>query len=382
MNDLPEKKAPLIGSTDAPTTALVAEVPPRNPAGIIALGVVVLLLVLVLVYALSDRMTPTSSRGIASAHVAQIAPRVSGEVIEVLVDDDAVVQAGDALFTLDARPFELAVRQAEASLATATQGVDASSASLVAAQAAVTQARTNLDTVRADADRTFRLEDRGIAAKAQAEAARAKVNDAEARLQTAVANLASARAQLGPKGADNPAILAAAAQLERAQYDLASTTVRAPHYGVVTNVTLTSGQFIGAGNPAMTFIDAAAAWITVDLRENQLQAVEPGDPVHLLFDAVPGKIFEGRVQSVAWGINPGRSAQGGLVVNQPSNRWFEPARRIPVRIELNGGIEARPPQVRVGGKVHAVVFTAGTGNPIALIARGLQWARSWTSYLH
>ncbi|MDN5786175.1 HlyD family secretion protein [Pseudorhodobacter sp.] len=355
---------------------------PRNPAKRVALGVVVLLLALTLLYALSDRMAPSSSRGIVSAHVAQIAPRVSGEVTEVMVEDDAVVQAGDALFTLDARPFELAQRQAEASLATATQGVNASSASLVAAQAAVTQARSSLDTVRSDADRTARLEERGIVAKAQGEAARAKVSDAEARLQSAEANLAAARAQLGPDGAENPAILAAEAQLERAQYDLASTTIRAPHYGVVTNVTLSAGQFIGAGNPALTFIDADAAWVTIDLRENQLQDVAAGDPVHLLFDAVPGQIFDGRVQSIAWGINPGRSVQGGLIVNQPSNRWFEPARRIPVRVELTGGMEAWPRQVRVGGKVHAVVFADGTGNPIALVARGLQRLRSWTSFLH
>lgn len=380
--------------TDRPEADLTTEIaivevppvidtdPPRNPAKAIALGVIVMLGVFTVLYALSDLMAPSSSRGIASAHVAQIAPRVSGEVITVLVADDAVVQAGDPLFTLDARPFELAVRQAEASLATATQGVSASSASLVAAQAAVTQARTNLDTVQSEAARTLRLEERGIAATAQADTARAKVADAEARLQSAEANLAAARAQLGPDGADNPAILAAEAQLERAQYDLASTTVRAPHYGVVTNVTLSSGQFIGAGNPAMTFIDAEAAWITVDLRENQLQDLAVGDPAHLLFDAVPGKIFTGHVQSIAWGINPGRSAQGGLVVNQPSNRWFEPARQIPVRIELDGGIAARPPQVRVGGKVHAVIFTSGMNNPIAWGARGLQRLRSWASFLH
>ncbi len=358
------------------------EGPPSVPAGRIAIGVVVLLLVLTVLYALSDQMAPNSSRGIVSAHVAQIAPRVSGEVIDVLVEDDAVVQAGDALFTLDSRPFELAVRQAEASLATATQGVNASSASLVAAQAAVTQARTSLDTIRADAERTARLEERGIASTAQGDASRAKVNDAEARLQSAEANFEAARTQLGSAGADNPSILAAAAALERAQYDLASTTVRAPHYGVVTNVTLSSGQFIGAGNPAMTFIDAEAAWITVDLRENQLQRVEKGDPVHLLFDAVPGRIFDGRVQSIAWGINPGRSVQGGLVMNQPSSRWFEPARRIPVRVEILTERADWPPQVRVGGKVNAVVFTSGTGNPIALLARGVQRVQSWVSYLH
>lgn len=354
----------------------------KNPAPKVAIVVVLLLLAMVVVYALTDRMAPSSSRGIVSAHVVQIAARVAGEVTQVLVQDDAVVQAGDPLFVLDTRPFDLALAQAEANLTSATQGVDASSASLLAAQAAVTQARTALETTRADADRTFRLEQRGIAAAAKGDAARGQVADAEAQLATAEANLESARRQLGPEGADNPTILAAAAQLERAQYDLASTTVRAPHFGVVTNVLLSEGQFLGAGNPALTFIDAVAAWVTVDLRENQLQRVEAGDPVRLLFDAVPGQIFEGRVQSIAWGINPGRDNQGGLVVNQSTNRWFEPARRIPVRVELSDGMEGWPRQVRVGGKVHAVVLASGTGNPVAWLARGLQRVRSFTSYLH
>ncbi|MEO6169789.1 MAG: HlyD family secretion protein [Lysobacter sp.] len=356
--------------------------PPKNPAKAIAIGVVLLLMVIATLYALSDRLAPASSRGIVSANVVQIAPRVSGEVTQVMVADDAVVEAGAPLFSLDARPFELATRQAEASLATACQNINASVASLVAAQAAVTQARTQLDTARTDAERVRQLEKSGYVSASQADAKRAEAANAAAGLSTARANLESANAQLGPKGLNNPAILAAQAKLEITQYDLASTVVRAPHYGVVTNVTLSPGQFIAAGNPAMTFIDANAAWITVDLRENQLQNVKPGDPAHLLFDALPGTIFEGRVQSIAWGINPGRAVQGGLVANQASNRWFEPARRIPVRIELSGGMQAWPRNVRVGGKVDAVIFAGGTGNPIALLARGVQRVKSWVSYLY
>ncbi len=354
----------------------------KNPAPKIAIFVVVLLLILVVLYALSDRLTPSSSRGIVSAHVVQIAPRVSGEVTQVHVEDDAVVQAGDPLFSIDTRPFELAVQQAEANLTATTQSINASGVALVAAQAAVTQARTALDTTEAQTDRVLGLEARGIAAKAQGDTARGELADAQARLATAEANLESARTQLGPRGKDNPTIMAAQAQLERAQYDLASTTVRAPHYGVVTNVLLSDGQFVGAGNPALTFIDADAAWVTVDLRENQLQHVKAGDPVGLLFDAAPGHIYEGRVQSIAWGINPGRSVQGGLVVNQPSNRWFEPARSIPVRVELIGGMDAWPRAVRVGGKVDAVVYTGGGGNPIAWLAAGLQRIDAIFSYLH
>ncbi len=356
--------------------------PAKNPAAKIAAAVAVVLLGMVVLYAMADRMAPSSSRGIVSAHVVQIAPRVSGEVTQVHVEDDAVVQAGDPLFSLNPRPFELAVQQATANLTATTQSIDASGASLVAAQAAVTQALMGLETTRGQAERVFGLETRGVAAKAQGDAARGQVADAEARLATAEANLESARTQLGPRGADNPSILSAQAQLERAQYDLASTTVRAPHYGVVTNMLLSDGQFVGAGNPALTFIDADAVWVTVDLRENQLQNVDSGDSVGLLFDAVPGQIFEGRVQSIAWGINPGRNMQGGLVVNQPSNRWFEPARTIPVRVELIGGMAAWPLRARVGGKVDAVVYASGTGNPIAWIAGGIQRIKSITSYLH
>lgn len=353
-----------------------------NSAKAITLGAVLVLVVMVVVYAASDRLAPSTSRGFVAAHVAQIAPRVSGQIVEVLVADDAIVQAGEPLFSIDSRPFELVLRQAEANLANTMQGIDASAASLVAAQATVTQARTNLDATRADTNRILRLEKRSLVSTAEADSARAKLADAEARLNTAVANLESARAQLGSVGADNPSILAAQAQLESAQYDLASTVVRAPHFGVVTNVTLAKGQFIGAGNPALTFIDAQAAWITIDLRENQLQKLKPGNSVRVLFDAVPGKIFEGHVQSIAWGIDPGRQAKDGLVANQSNNRWFEPARRIPVRVELEGGMDEWPQQVRVGGKVQAVVFTGSRINPVALIVRASQRVRSWASYLY
>lgn len=377
-----ESQQEVIAETLVPPEGDPAPVPAKNPAAKIAAVVVVVLLGLVVLYAMADRMAPSSSRGVVSAHVVQIAPRVSGEVTQVHVEDDAVVQAGDPLFSLNPRPFELAVQQATANLTATTQSIDASGASLVAAQAAVTQARMGLETTSAQAERVFGLEERGVAAKAQGDAARGQVADAEARLATAEANLESARTQLGPRGADNPSILAAQAQLERAQYDLASTTVRAPHYGVVTNMLLSEGQFVGAGNPALTFIDADAVWVTVDLRENQLQNVDAGDAVGLLFDAVPGQIFEGRVQSIAWGINPGRNVQGGLVVNQPSNRWFEPARTIPVRVELIGGMAAWPLHARVGGKVNAVVYASGTSNPIAWIVGGIQRFNSITSYLH
>ena len=347
--------------------------------GLFALLLVGLLLTLMVLF---DRIAPGSSRGTVTANVVQIAPRVSGRVTEILVQDNAVVKEGAPLFALDSRPFELAVDTARVRLEQAGQGAQASSAQLAAAQAQVAQARAAADQARDTATRSRQLQERGIVAKARAEADAQNLAQAEAAVAAAEASAESVRRQMGETEADNTQVRAAELALEQAEYDLLSTTVRAPRFGVVTNLHLAPGQFIGAGNPALTFIDADAVWVTVDLRENQLINVKPGDPATLTFDALPGRIFRGQVESRAWGINPGRNEAGGLPVNTPVTQWFEPARKLPVRVVLDGGMEAWPREARMGGKVGVVIHTRGLGHPVSLAARGWQQVQAWLSVLY
>jgi multidrug resistance efflux pump len=335
-----------------------------NPAKKIAALLVVVLAVFVSWYAVSDRLAPYSSRGTVSAYVAQIAPRVAGQVTEVFVEDNTIVDQDEPLFQLDRRPFELAVRQAEVGLAQAVQATDASAAAIASSQARVSQARASLENARTAANRTASLFERGVVAQAEAD-------------------LQSALLQLGKDGgASNPQIMAAQLQLEQAQLNLLYSTVTAPTRGVVTNLQLAIGQFAAAGSPVMTFFDSRGAWITADLRENQIGNIEPGDEVEILFDAMPGQTFRGRVHSIAWGIDPGRTSAGGLMQNRPENQWFEPARRMPVHIELEGGMQAWPLTVKAGAKVSVVVYAGGTGTPISGVASTLLKIQSWLSYLY
>jgi multidrug resistance efflux pump len=91
--------------------------PGRNGARFVALCVFALLALLVVWYAAADRWTPYSGTGAVAGYVAQVAPRVSGPVTEVLVEDNSRVEAGAPLFRIDPTLFEFAVRQAEAELA-------------------------------------------------------------------------------------------------------------------------------------------------------------------------------------------------------------------------------------------------------------------------
>ncbi len=111
----------------------------------------------------------------------------------------------------------------------------------------------------------------------------------------------------------------------------------------------------------------------------QYRAGQQGGPA---FRCLAGADFTGTVHSVGWGIDTGRTASSGLVQNEPETRWFEPARRFPVRIELDRALSEWPRTVRVGAKATVVVYAAGESNPSAWIAMALHRAQSLLSYLY
>ncbi|MCO6416547.1 HlyD family secretion protein [Siccirubricoccus sp. KC 17139] len=363
-----------------PSQAAVA--PRRDGGRLAAVCIAALLALLVAWYAAADRWTPYSGTGAVAGYVAQVAPRVSGPVTEVLVEDNSRVEAGAPLFQIDPTLYEFAVRQAEAELAQTLQATNAGSAGIAAAEAQVAQAQANLQNVRASSSRTLQLVERGVYAQARGDDARGDLRTAEAQLRAAEAQRDQAVRQLGSADADNPQVVAATAKLQRARADLINTTVTATTDALVTNLTLSVGQYATAGQPALTTIDTRGGWIVADFRENQLRNLDPGDPVEIAFDVAPGHISTGKVQSIAWGIDAGRRSAGGLAQPDSSTRWFEPARRIPVRIELMPD-EAVPPKLRIGGKVWVAVNAAGDDSGVLwLIAQGLMRASSLISWLY
>ncbi|MDO5656869.1 MAG: HlyD family secretion protein [Paracoccus sp. (in: a-proteobacteria)] len=377
--------APEMLQAQAPLPAQAEDLPPEPaPAAGSAVGLAAIIaaiaLGLVAWSAISDRYAPSTSRATVSAQVIQIAPRVAGRVTEVLVTDNAIVEPGAALFHIDSRPYELAVSNAQARLREAGQGVSASTAQIEAAQAQVAQARVNVDRLRADADRLGRLAERGTVPRVQADQATSQLEAAEASLATTIAQAEAAQRQLGD-AEHNPQLDSARLGLEQAEYDLASTTVMAPGRGVVTNLHLAVGQFVGTGSPALTYIDSQDVWITAELRENQLRGVKPGDRVEISFDAAPGRIFPGTVGSIGWGIAAGPSQAGGLPVNAAPSQWFEPARRMPVRVDFDMREVYQQSPVRVGGQADLVIYPEQSGL-VGTIASGLLRLRSWLSYLH
>ena len=76
-----------------------------------------LLFALVFVYFLAaDLWMPLTPQSRVMHPVVRVAPQVSGQVVSVPVTDNQHVQAGEVLFRIDPRPYELAVQQAQLAL--------------------------------------------------------------------------------------------------------------------------------------------------------------------------------------------------------------------------------------------------------------------------
>jgi multidrug resistance efflux pump len=250
------------------------------------------------------------------AEVIGVAPDVSGLVAEVLVRDNQPVHRGDALFRLDRARFVLALAQAKAVVESNTAG---------------------WRHAQADNQRYRQLSD--LAASPQ-------------RQEQAAADAAMAEAELHQ----------AEANRDLAALNLDRTEIRAPADGIVTNLHLQPGDYVGAGAAVIALVDSASLHVDGYFEETKLAHIHPGDPVriHLMGD---DRLVRGHVESLAGGIvDRERSDGSGQLANvNPTFSWVRLAQRVPVRI----AVDTVPEGLRViPGRTATVAVAAEASHKI------------------
>ena len=317
--------------------------------------------VLMIWYLIADRITPYTSQGRIHALVVPIASEVSGTVTNVEVADNQFVSAGEVLFRIEPDRYQFAVETAQANVQSARQATGVSTANIDAALASLESARANLVRSEQDATRLARIrdEDPGAVSVRRLELAQATLSISQAQVRAAEANLEKARQDLGAEGDDNARIVEAQAALEQAEINLLRTQVVAPDDGLVTGVRVDRGNFAAAGAPQMTFIATHRIWVQADFTENNLGNIKPGDPVEIVFDALPGRVVSGRIRSTGFGVALGLPPLGSLPTIENDRQWLRDAQRFPavVDFELEGPRDQLA--MRVGSQGSVVVYTGG-----------------------
>jgi multidrug resistance efflux pump len=380
-----ESPSPAAESGDAP--AVEESQPakkPRDAVRSITLGLLIALALMFIYHVASDRVTPYTAQSNIEVFLVQIAPRVTGQVIEVGAQDNQRVTRGQVLYRIDPEPFLIAARAAEANLALAAQGVTVSTAEVRAMQATLAKQKTDLAATEVLGGIVFGLTKERALSESDSIKAQAEIDKAKADVARGEAELERARRKLGPAGEDNPQMQQARVALDQARLDLQYTTVVAPADGVITNLRLSVGQFVSRGQPGLSFIAADNVWLTAYLRENQLRDVVPGNEVRVAFDFQPGRVFTGRVESVGWGITKGGEAPAGNLPQVQSDRgWVRDPQRFPVRISLvrePDGVHQDLP-LRNGAQANVLILT----NPDSWLnpfGRALLRIVSWLRYIY
>jgi len=350
--------------------------------GLVVAGLIVFSL---LWYLLADRYTPYTDQARVQGYVVGVAPQVSGIVREIWVKNNQPVEEGDRLFRIDPLQYEIALARARSDLENTRRQVDAGDAAVEAARANLSSAQANLEKSEKDTYRLERLreEDPGTISTRRLEVSRATLDQAKAGVAAAKSGIQQAIEQKGGDGEKNTLLQVAQTAVEKAELDLARTVVKVSSRGVITDLRADVGLYAGAGSPVMTLVALSDVWVRAEYTENNLGRIKTGSPVEILFDVIPGQVFQGEISSIGLGVSTGQApAPGTLPTIDNSRDWLRQAQRFPVNVQFDMAQDIEHlRQLRVGGQASVIAYGEGAGL-LGWLGKIYIRLMSWFSYAY
>jgi membrane fusion protein, multidrug efflux system len=303
-----------------------------------------------------------------------ISTDVSGIVQEVGVAENQQVLAGQVLYRLDPRQFQIALDNAKANLAQTELTIESMKRDYrrMLSDIDTEQARVELDQVTVD---------RYTALLKSDAVTKANYDQARFGLQADKSKVASlkqqADVQLAKLGGDpdipvaqHPQYLQAKAQVDEAQRQLDDTVVKAPFAGIVTSVpSIAPGKYLQASTTAFYLVATDYVWINSNPKETELTYIRPGQPVTVSVDTYPDQQWHGTVES----ISPAAAQEFQLLPAQnTSGNWVKVVQRIPLRVRVDTSDHSQPP-LRAGMSAEVDVDTGHARGLPHVLAALLGW---------
>lgn len=264
---------------------------------------------------------PYSERGRQYFISTPIIPAVSGIVTEVPVKGNQQLKTGDLLFKIDPEPYQ--------------HKLDSLKAQLIVSENDLTRS-TELLAKKAISTRDF-------------EVTKAKVDQLKA-------------------------------DVGMAQFELDSTTIKAPSNGMVTQVFLRPGMM--ASNlplrPLMIFINNESKQFVGWFRQNSLLRLKSGDKAEVTFDSIPGEIFSGKVKFVFEVLAEGQLIASGDLNSNPQAAM---PGRIPVIIEIDDPKYKQYESILPGGAFGQVAIYSEHVHHVAVMRKILLRMAAWMNYV-
>jgi membrane fusion protein (multidrug efflux system) len=239
------------------------------------------LIILVTVYLIDASYHETTDDAYTTGHVHYISSRVTGTVIDVLVDDNQWVRQGEVLVKLDLRDYQVTVDQARAN------------------------------------------------------SSRSSTNDL-------LLNMEKGNGAISKQDYEqsHATLLVDKASLEDASNQLSYCTICAPTDGYVGNKTVETGNRVEVGGALMVVVQDA--WVVANFKETQIGHMRPGQRAVIKVDAIPNHTFYGWIDSFSPGSG---TTFALLPSDNATGNFTKIVQRLPVKIvfdrESTRGYESR-----------------------------------------
>jgi membrane fusion protein, multidrug efflux system len=291
-----------------------------------------------------------------------VAPKVSGYLSAVLVDDNQAVKAGQLLARIDDRDYRTALEQASADVAIAQADIADVKAAMQQQQAVVEQARAtvaidqaSLTFAEQDSARYSNLAKTGAGTVQMQQQTLSKRDTARATMARDTAAVTAAERQVDMLRAqlakDEATLQHNRAVQDKAQLDLSYTKIIAPIDGVVGNRSLRVGQYVQPGTQLMAVVPLASTYVIANFEETQLGGIHRGEPVDIVVDSYSHTTVKGQVDSIA----PASGQEFALLPpDNATGNFIKIVQRIPVKIAIEPNDPLRG-ELRPGMSVTATV---------------------------
>ncbi len=302
----------------------------KKKIAIVVFAVLLIAGAITLYFYLSYKATHISTDdAFVDGRVHSIAPKISGTVKAVYVNDNEMVKKGDMLLEIEPADYDARTNEAQSSANAEQAKLNEIRASVKAARAQLELSESNLRQAKIDLIRADMLVGKGAISKERYDKTKTGYDVSVAEVKAARERLNQTEASIATQTAK---VLSAGSKLKTEQLNLGYTHIYAPADGIITKKNVEAGNQVQPGQPLMAVVALDDIWITANYKETQLEKVRPGQKVDINVDTYSGETIHGKVDSIMAGTGavfslfPPENATGNYV---------KIVQRIPVKIVLD-----------------------------------------------
>lgn len=321
----------------------------------IVLGILLIFMLAgALYYFLVYRYFESTDNAYVKADVTWVSPRVSGEILQLNIENNQQVKAGQVLMRLDDRDTQARYQQAEAVANLKNVALDMQKQSVVGQQAMIVEAQASLEAAQAEASRLSKdlaryqqLLREEVTTRQRVEAVQAQYLSAEANVKKAAAAVEAARAQLAQIQTSREQMVAdvnsAQANVRLIGVDASSADVIAPVSGVIGNLGVRLGSRVNPQTRLLAIVPLDKVYVEANFKETQITDMHVGQKVSIKLDAYPDATLKGHIDS----FSPASGAEFSLMPPENATGNFNKVvQRVPVKILIDR--EKGQPLIRPG----------------------------------